>query len=114
MSPASSILAHSLCRMITAALPAGVVYLFLWFVPPVFDESASYYKFIYYLLFYFAFQALLTVSVYTCILSSSIVCGLPYPVYLQCIHVPYTALTMHLSHDNKERDSATLYRKLFT
>ena len=47
-----------------AALPAGVVYLLLWFVPPVFDNSESYWKFIYYLVFYFAFQALLTVSGY--------------------------------------------------
>ena len=30
---------------------------------------------------------------------------------VQCIHVPYTALTMHLSNDNKERDSVTLYRE---
>ncbi len=30
---------------------------------------------------------------------------------MQCIHVPYTALTMHLSNDNKERDSVTLYRE---
>ena len=55
-----------------AALPAGVVYLLLWFVPPVFDDSESYWKFIYYLLFYFAFQALLTVS------------GCQYSV---CVHV---------------------------
>ncbi|CAI8001035.1 Sodium-dependent lysophosphatidylcholine symporter 1 [Geodia barretti] len=62
----------------------------LWFVPPSFTETASYLKFIYYILFYFAFQLLLT-----------------------CIHVPYTSLTMHLSNSNKERDSATLYRMLF-
>lgn len=49
-------------RMITAAIPGGVVYLFLWFVPPAFDNQPDYIKFIYYLLLYFAFQALLTVS----------------------------------------------------
>ena len=53
---------HHSCRMMMAALPAGVVYFLLWFVPPVFDERESYWKLIYYLLFYFAFQALLTVS----------------------------------------------------
>ncbi|XP_064382640.1 sodium-dependent lysophosphatidylcholine symporter 1-B-like [Halichondria panicea] len=76
--------------MISAAVPAGLVYSFLWFVPGPFDEQPSEIKFIYYLLLYFAFQALLT-----------------------CIHVPYTALTMHLSNDNKERDSVTLYRICF-
>jgi hypothetical protein len=68
-------------RMMMAALPAGAVYLFLWFVPPVFDERESYWKFIYYLLFYFAFQALLTVSGYQCSL-----------VYV-CMHV-HTQLTL--------------------
>lgn len=29
----------------------------------------------------------------------------------QCFHVPYSALTMFLSTDQKERDSATAYRK---
>ena len=48
--------------MITAAIPAGIVYFFLWFVPPAFDKEPHYIKFIYYLCFYFAFQALLTVS----------------------------------------------------
>ena len=33
--------------------------------------------------------------------------------HTQCIHVPYTSLTMHLSHSNTERDSATLYRMIF-
>ena len=48
--------------MITAAIPAGIVYFFLWFVPTAFDKEPHYIKFIYYLCFYFAFQALLTVS----------------------------------------------------
>lgn len=30
---------------------------------------------------------------------------------LQCFHVPYSALTMFLSTDQQERDSATAYRK---
>ena len=51
-----------LSRMVLAALPAGIVYTFLWFVPPSFDEEPTYVKFIYYLCMYFAFQALLTVS----------------------------------------------------
>ena len=48
--------------MILAALPAGIVYFFLWFVPPAFDKEPAYIKFIYYLCMYFAFQAMLTVS----------------------------------------------------
>ena len=153
--------------MILAALPAGIVYSFLWFVPPSFNEEPAYAKFIYYLCMYFAFQALLTVSfvvaavsrkfLYTftfpfCLLLLSspsppifplpfslslflffflpsppslppslspfpphLVLPFPPPLFplMQCIHVPYTALTMHLSHDSKERDSATLYREPF-
>ena len=52
----------NLSRMVLAALPAGIVYIFLWFVPPSLDEEQPYVKFIYYLCMYFAFQALLTVS----------------------------------------------------
>ena len=52
----------NLSRMILAALPAGIVYSFLWFVPPAFDKEPAYTKFIYYLCMYFAFQAMLTVS----------------------------------------------------
>lgn len=32
-------------------------------------------------------------------------------VFLQCFHVPYSALTMFLSTDQRERDSATAYSK---
>lgn len=42
-------------------------------------------------------------------------CLLPLTVSLcsiQCFHVPYSALTMFLSTDQKERDSATAYRKI--
>jgi Na+/melibiose symporter-like transporter len=76
--------------LLGAMVPTGLAYIMLWFVPPSFTDTASYLKFIYYIIFYFAFQLLLT-----------------------CIHVPYTSLTMHLSNSNKERDSATLYRMLF-
>lgn len=30
---------------------------------------------------------------------------------LQCFHVPYSALTMFISREQSERDSATAYRK---
>lgn len=33
------------------------------------------------------------------------------PVPLQCFHVPYSALTMFISREQSERDSATAYRK---
>lgn len=32
---------------------------------------------------------------------------------LQCFHVPYSALTMFISREQSERDSATAYRKCF-
>lgn len=38
------------------------------------------------------------------------VCSLCTRVWLQCFHVPYSALTMFITRDQKERDSATAYR----
>ncbi|KAG8580109.1 hypothetical protein GDO81_007144 [Engystomops pustulosus] len=57
-------------------------YFFLWFVPPFVTGRV-----LWYLLFYCSFQALSTIY-----------------------HVPYTTLTMFLSTDQTERDSATAYR----
>ncbi|KAM3932384.1 sphingosine-1-phosphate transporter MFSD2B [Leptodactylus fuscus] len=57
-------------------------YFLLWFVPPFVTG-----KVLWYLLFYCSFQALSTIY-----------------------HVPYTTLTMFLSTDQAERDSATAYR----
>uniref|UniRef100_A0A7N8WJE2 MFSD2 lysolipid transporter B, sphingolipid n=1 Tax=Mastacembelus armatus TaxID=205130 RepID=A0A7N8WJE2_9TELE len=59
-----------------------VSYIYLWFVPPFISG-----RFIWYLGFYCLYQTLIT-----------------------CFHVPYSALTMFLSTDQKERDSATAYR----
>ncbi|XP_035534797.1 major facilitator superfamily domain-containing protein 2B [Morone saxatilis] len=59
-----------------------VAYFYLWFVPPFISG-----RFIWYLGFYCLYQTLIT-----------------------CFHVPYSALTMFLSTDQKERDSATAYR----
>uniref|UniRef100_A0A8C8HB93 Major facilitator superfamily domain containing 2B n=1 Tax=Oncorhynchus tshawytscha TaxID=74940 RepID=A0A8C8HB93_ONCTS len=59
-----------------------VSYFYLWFVPPFTNG-----RFIWYLGFYCLYQTLIT-----------------------CFHVPYSALTMFLSADQKERDSATAYR----
>uniref|UniRef100_A0A8C6KQD1 MFSD2 lysolipid transporter B, sphingolipid n=1 Tax=Nothobranchius furzeri TaxID=105023 RepID=A0A8C6KQD1_NOTFU len=61
-----------------------VSYFYLWFVPPFITG-----RFIWYLGFYCLYQTLIT-----------------------CFHVPYSALTMFLSTDQKERDSATAYRKI--
>ncbi|XP_040015978.2 major facilitator superfamily domain-containing protein 2B isoform X2 [Gasterosteus aculeatus] len=60
-----------------------VSYFYLWFVPPFVSTG----RFIWYLGFYCLYQTLIT-----------------------CFHVPYSALTMFLSTDQKERDSATAYR----
>ncbi|XP_070291984.1 sphingosine-1-phosphate transporter MFSD2B-like [Salvelinus sp. IW2-2015] len=59
-----------------------VSYFYLWFVPPFTNG-----RFMWYLGFYCLYQTLIT-----------------------CFHVPYSALTMFLSTDQKERDSATAYR----
>ncbi|XP_054900133.1 major facilitator superfamily domain-containing protein 2B isoform X2 [Poeciliopsis prolifica] len=59
-----------------------VSYFFLWFVPPFVSG-----RFIWYLVFYCLYQTL-----------------------INCFHVSYSALTMFISTDQKERDSATAYR----
>ncbi|KAG5846371.1 hypothetical protein ANANG_G00114210 [Anguilla anguilla] len=59
-----------------------ISYFYLWYVPP-FSSG----KFVWYLSFYCLYQTLIA-----------------------CFHVPYSALTMFLSANQKERDSATAYR----
>uniref|UniRef100_A0A8C6T1D6 Major facilitator superfamily domain containing 2ab n=1 Tax=Neogobius melanostomus TaxID=47308 RepID=A0A8C6T1D6_9GOBI len=61
---------------------AVLAYFLIWYVPP-FENG----KVIWYLFFYCLFQSLQT-----------------------CFHVPYSALTMFITSDQKERDSATAYR----
>ncbi|XP_062892915.1 sodium-dependent lysophosphatidylcholine symporter 1-like [Mobula hypostoma] len=68
---------------IIGSTPFAVIsYIFLWYVPPLKTG-----KFLWYVVFYCLFQTLLT-----------------------CFHVPYSALIMFLSSDQKERDTATAYR----
>ncbi|XP_003388138.2 PREDICTED: sodium-dependent lysophosphatidylcholine symporter 1-B-like [Amphimedon queenslandica] len=73
--------------LLISAVPAALVYFGLWFVP---NFSSSALTFIYYLIMYLLFQTMLT-----------------------CVHVPYTALTMHMSYSQKEIDSVTFYRVAF-
>uniref|UniRef100_A0A3B4BJ89 Major facilitator superfamily domain containing 2A n=1 Tax=Periophthalmus magnuspinnatus TaxID=409849 RepID=A0A3B4BJ89_9GOBI len=61
---------------------AVLAYFLIWYVPP-FENG----KVVWYLFFYCLFQTLQT-----------------------CFHVPYSALTMFISSEQKERDSATAYR----
>uniref|UniRef100_A0AAQ5XGW9 Major facilitator superfamily domain containing 2aa n=1 Tax=Amphiprion ocellaris TaxID=80972 RepID=A0AAQ5XGW9_AMPOC len=63
---------------------AVLTYFLIWYVPP-FEEG----KVVWYLIFYCLFQSMQT-----------------------CFHVPYSALTMFISTDQKERDSATAYRMM--
>ncbi|TMS21453.1 Sodium-dependent lysophosphatidylcholine symporter 1-B [Larimichthys crocea] len=63
---------------------AVLTYFLIWYVPP-FEQG----KVIWYLIFYCLFQSMQT-----------------------CFHVPYSALTMFISNDQKERDSATAYRMM--
>ncbi|XP_070841242.1 sodium-dependent lysophosphatidylcholine symporter 1-B isoform X1 [Chaetodon trifascialis] len=68
---------------ILLSTPLAVLsYFLIWYVPP-FEDG----KVIWYLFFYCIFQSLQT-----------------------CFHVPYSALTMFISSEQKERDSATAYR----
>ncbi|KAF7656809.1 hypothetical protein LDENG_00035690 [Lucifuga dentata] len=68
---------------ILLSTPLAVLsYFLIWYVPP-FENG----KVIWYLFFYCLFQTLQT-----------------------CFHVPYSALTMFISSEQKERDSATAYR----
>ncbi|XP_037356070.1 sodium-dependent lysophosphatidylcholine symporter 1 isoform X2 [Talpa occidentalis] len=63
---------------------AIIAYFLIWFVP---DFSHSPMSMLWYLLFYCLFETLVT-----------------------CFHVPYSALTMFISTEQSERDSATAYR----
>ncbi|XP_029317170.1 sodium-dependent lysophosphatidylcholine symporter 1-B-like [Cottoperca gobio] len=61
---------------------AVLTYFLIWYVPP-FEHG----KIVWYLIFYCLFQSMQT-----------------------CFHVPYSALTMFITNDQTERDSATAYR----
>ncbi|XP_038584728.1 sodium-dependent lysophosphatidylcholine symporter 1-B-like isoform X1 [Micropterus salmoides] len=63
---------------------AVLTYFLIWYVPP-FEQG----KVFWYLIFYCLFQSMQT-----------------------CFHVPYSAFTMFISNDQKERDSATAYRMM--
>uniref|UniRef100_UPI0037E90399 sodium-dependent lysophosphatidylcholine symporter 1-A isoform X2 n=1 Tax=Semicossyphus pulcher TaxID=241346 RepID=UPI0037E90399 len=63
---------------------AVLTYFLIWYVPP-FEQG----NVVWYLIFYCLFQSMQT-----------------------CFHVPYSALTMFISSDQKERDSATAYRMM--
>ncbi|XP_073775633.1 sodium-dependent lysophosphatidylcholine symporter 1-A isoform X2 [Danio rerio] len=68
--------------ILVSTIPAVLCYFLIWVVPPI--EQG---KMMWYLLFYCLFQTLQT-----------------------CFHVPYSALTMFISTEQRERDSATAYR----
>lgn len=68
--------------ILVSTAPAVLCYFLIWVVPPI--EQG---KMLWYLVFYCLFQTLQT-----------------------CFHVPYSALTMFISTEQRERDSATAYR----
>nr|XP_006003241.1 PREDICTED: sodium-dependent lysophosphatidylcholine symporter 1-like [Latimeria chalumnae] len=71
---------------IILSMPVGVIsYFLLWFTPS--DSMSQMSNFFWYLLTYCIFQTCMT-----------------------CYHVPYSALTMFLGADQRDRDSATAYR----
>lgn len=112
-------------RIIFSTPFAVISYFLIWFVP---DISRG--QVMWYLVFYCLFQTLVTVSWALRLPeqtghTADIPCppelrGTPrscpkpvLPVPLQCFHVPYSALTMFISREQSERDSATAYRKHF-
>ncbi|XP_065175209.1 sodium-dependent lysophosphatidylcholine symporter 1-like [Sycon ciliatum] len=70
--------------LLFSIVPMAAFYIGIWIVPS-FPNTGT--KVLYYLVMYCGFQTALS-----------------------AYHVPYTALTMHLSTKNEERDSATAYR----
>ncbi|XP_022431073.1 sodium-dependent lysophosphatidylcholine symporter 1 isoform X4 [Delphinapterus leucas] len=97
---------------------AIIAYFLIWFVPD-FQQGQT----LWYLLFYCLFETLVTVSMgrgagspwglrgwcpkpHVCPASDWPRASLP----CQCFHVPYSALTMFISTEQSERDSATAYR----
>ncbi|XP_062519432.1 sodium-dependent lysophosphatidylcholine symporter 1-B-like [Corticium candelabrum] len=69
--------------LLVSSVPMVAAYIAVWFVPP--GNQAT--KTVYYVLVYCSYQT-----------------------FMSGFHVPYTALTVYLSTDSKERDSATAFR----
>ncbi|MEQ2220099.1 Sodium-dependent lysophosphatidylcholine symporter 1-B [Ilyodon furcidens] len=72
----------TICRILLSTPLAVTSYFLVWYIPPFVDG-----KVIWCIFFYCIFQTLQT-----------------------CFHVPYSALTMFITSEQKERDSATAYR----
>lgn len=99
-----------LVRILFSTPFAVITYILLWFVFP-FENG----KFIWCLIFYCLFQTMQTVGIRVRLFLVFVVALLLIwracvCVYFQCFHVPYSALTMFITSDQKERDSATAYR----
>uniref|UniRef100_A0A8D1PZP4 MFSD2 lysolipid transporter A, lysophospholipid n=1 Tax=Sus scrofa TaxID=9823 RepID=A0A8D1PZP4_PIG len=114
-------------RIIFSTPLAIIAYFLIWFVPDFKQGQA-----LWYLLFYCLFETLVTVSVGTSpgclgglwggavpgasglVPEATFVCpSSDWPrasLPCQCFHVPYSALTMFISTEQSERDSATAYR----
>ncbi|KAM6217991.1 sodium-dependent lysophosphatidylcholine symporter 1 isoform 2-T2 [Rhynchocyon petersi] len=76
-------LGHLMPWIIFSTPLAIIAYILIWFVPDFNKNDQT----LWYLLFYCLFETLVT-----------------------CFHVPYSALTMFISTEQSERDSATAYR----
>ncbi|KAG8507681.1 Sodium-dependent lysophosphatidylcholine symporter 1 [Galemys pyrenaicus] len=85
----------SIPRIIFSTPLAIIAYFLIWFVPDFLQNRT-----LWYLLFYCLFETLVTVSV-----------GASQGIWEPgCFHVPYSSLTMFISTEQSERDSATAYR----
>jgi GPH family glycoside/pentoside/hexuronide:cation symporter len=73
--------------MLVGALPFGIIYFLIWYVPPVGDAL----KFVYYLIVILAFNTAYTV-----------------------VNVPYTSLTAELTNDYDERTALNSFRFAFS
>lgn len=110
-------------RILLSTPLACVAYFFLWYVPDFSEEA----KVAWYFTWYCLFQGFLSVSFqvslvyYKVSLHQNVFIILnristtseknlkQKPIFSQGIHVPYTAMTMYISKDQRQRDSATAY-----
>jgi hypothetical protein len=82
----------------------------IWYVPDI----ANNYKPYWYLAFYCLFTISLSVSkTFSNKLSVVLFQSSFFVCCVKCLHVPYTALTVHVASDQNERDSATYFSKSY-
>ena len=77
-------------RLAFAALPVGLAYFCVWFVPPLVDQS-QFFKYLYYQIVYLLFQASMTVRKLLCIFIEYYLSLQLYAVHPCALHSPHYA-----------------------